>query len=91
MSTVTLEKSEGLAAPVVGTIGKRFWISDAGRSSGIRWRRRLFQKRLKRGTAEAPIVGKNDVEPPSQKAQSVVRANLILQVTERSVAISGTN
>jgi hypothetical protein len=45
ISTIILEKSAGLAAPVRVATARLSWISAASRSSPIRWRQRVSDER----------------------------------------------
>ena len=47
VSTITLEKSEGLAAPVRVATDRLSWIRATSRSSPIRWRQRVIEERSK--------------------------------------------
>ena len=45
VSTMTLEKSAGFAAPVRVATARLSWISAVSRSSSIRWRQRVSDER----------------------------------------------
>ena len=45
VSTITLEKSAGFAAPVRVATARLSWISATSRSSPIRWRQRVSDQR----------------------------------------------
>jgi len=49
VSTMTLEKSAGLAAPVRAATFRLSWISATSFSSPMRWRQRVSDERSKDG------------------------------------------
>ena len=57
VSTMTLEKSAGLAAPVRVATDRLSWISAARRCSPIRWRQRVSDYSLRRSVQHALTSG----------------------------------
>jgi hypothetical protein len=94
VSTITFEKSEGFAAPVLVATDRFSWIKAARLSSPILWRQRVIDERWNKSVCWKSSSPQNSWKQgfSSQRAQSASseRSRMCLRIANPAISLVGS-